>query len=168
MPVAYREQMPMMQNLRLLHAEGKLDSMQALWFQTPKPPEELYDLGNDPHELQNLAGNIELQDTLRHLRSVLTDWIIETKDLGEYPEKELIAEWLPNGVSPQLPALEMEARDTGIYLFSKKTDATIIWKQPQESTWQIYAEPLPKSISFVAKAERLGYVESPELKYEKE
>ncbi|MGB5369527.1 MAG: sulfatase [Flavobacteriaceae bacterium] len=168
MPVAYREQMPMMQNLRLLHAEGKLDSMQALWFQTPKPPEELYDLGNDPHELRNLAGNIELQDTLRHLRSVLTDWIIETKDLGEYPEKELIAEWLPNGVSPQLPALEMEARDTGIFLFSKKTDATIIWKQPQESTWQIYAEPLPKSISFVAKAERLGYVESPELKYEKE
>jgi hypothetical protein len=128
----------------------------------------LYDLENDPHELRNLAGNIEFQDTLRHLRSVLTDWIIETKDLGEYPEKELIAEWLPNGVPLQLSALEMEARDTGIFLFSKKSDATIIWKQPQESTWHIYTEPLPKSISFVAKAERIGYIDSPVLEFEQE
>ncbi|MGB5272490.1 MAG: sulfatase [Flavobacteriaceae bacterium] len=168
MPVAYREQMPMMQNLRLLHNQGKLDSAQSLWFRTPKPNEELYDLRNDPHELQNLAGNIELQDTLRHLRSVLTDWIIQTKDLGEYPEKELIAEWLPNGDPLQLPALEMEARETGIQLFSRKSDATIIWKQPQESTWHIYTEPLPKSISFVAKAERIGYIDSPVLEYEQE
>jgi arylsulfatase A-like enzyme len=166
MPVAYREQMPMMQNLRLIHAQGKLDTVQALWFQTPKPDEELYDLENDPHELRNLAGNIELQDTLRHLRSVLTDWIIETKDLGEYPEKELVAEWLPYGDPPQLPALEMEVRDSGIFLFSRKSDATILWKRPMDTLWTIYDKPLPTDTSFDAKAERIGYSDSPLLHYE--
>lgn len=168
MPVAYREQMPMMRNIRTLYAQGKLDSVQTLWLRTPKPDEELYDLENDPFELRNLADQEILRDTLRHLRSVLTDWIIATKDLGEYPEKELITEWLPNGVPPELPALEMEAREDGIYLFSKKSDATIIWKQPQDATWHIYADPLPESISFVAKAERIGYADSPILHYEKE
>ena len=125
---------------------------QARWLAPNKPEEELYDLQNDPYELNNLALQPELRDTLMHLRRVLDKWIVETNDLGRIPENELIAKWLPNGKQPKLPPLEMQESNDKISLYSSKTDATVLWKQPQDSLWNIYIEPLPNSISFEAKA----------------
>ncbi|MCJ7468505.1 MAG: sulfatase [Maribacter sp.] len=166
MPVAYREQMPMMQELRKLYADGNLNTQQARWLRPNKPAEELYDIQNDPYELENLADRPELQDTLVHLRKVLNEWIVTTEDLGRYPEKELIANWMPNGEQPQLPPLEMEDKEDGIALFSKQPDATIVWKQAQDTAWKVYQKPLPSGSSFQAKAERIGYRDSEVLKYE--
>ncbi|WP_422079359.1 sulfatase [Ulvibacterium sp.] len=165
LPVSYREQMPLMQELNKLYAEGKLNETQSLWLKAPKPEEELYDLQNDPYELNNLVDRPELKDTLNHFRSVLGDWIKKTKDLGEYPENELISQWLPNGEQLRLPPLQMEDKGDSVRLIAKKTDATIVWRQPQDSIWHIYAVPLPKSLSFEAKAERIGYRDSEILKY---
>lgn len=160
MPVSYREQMPMMQNLRELYAKGALDENQEFWLHPTKPEEELYDLVKDPYELENLAGRDDLKDTLLHYRTVLNNWIKETNDLGRYPEKELIYEWLPNGEQPALPPLEMEEKEDGIRLISKKSDAIIIWKHPKDSVWKIYVNPLPQGTPFEAKAERIGYSDS--------
>ena len=155
----------MMQDLNALWAKDSLDSVQSLWFRTPKPEEELYDLQMDPYELENLANTPELQDTLVHLRQVLNNWIDSTNDLGQYPEKELIAKWLPEGQQPQLPPLELEEKDQGVLLRSAQPDATIVWKQPVDSVWQIYTNPLPVNTSFQAKAERIGYSDSDILEY---
>ncbi|MFX0556588.1 sulfatase [Maribacter sp. CXY002] len=65
-PVSYREQMPMMRELRRLYAEGKLNKEQSLWLKAPKPEEELYDLQEDPYELNNLVDQPKLRDTLVH------------------------------------------------------------------------------------------------------
>ncbi len=165
LPVSYREQMPMMRNLRMLFKEGKLNPVQANWLQAPKPREELYDLAKDPFELENLAERPELQDTLQSYRNVLNDWMNETNDLGGISEKELMIGWLPNGEQPALPALELEEKEEGINLYCKKTDATIVWKQPKDSIWTIFHKPLPKNISFEAKAERIGYRDSAVLTY---
>ncbi|NHF59547.1 sulfatase [Flavobacteriaceae bacterium TP-CH-4] len=165
LPVSYREQMPMMRNLRKLHAEKGLTKEQAAWLNTPKAEEELYDLENDPYELNNLVHHSELQDTLVRYRTILSDWITETNDLGRIPEKELIAKWLPTGEQPQLPSLEMEEKENGIVLFSQRSDATIVWKRPQDSIWNIYGGALPKDVPFHAKAERIGYVDSDTLSY---
>ncbi len=165
LPVVYRQQMPMMKKLDAMYAKGELDSVQSLWFKIPKPEEELYDLENDPYELANLVDRPELQDTLAHLRTVLKDWIKETNDLGQYPEKKLIEKWLTDGKQPQLPPLELEEKDDKIRLISKKTDATVLWKQPQDSIWSIYSEPLPTGISYMAKAERIGYLDSEILEF---
>jgi len=164
-PVSYREQMPMMRELRRLYAAGKLNEQQSFWLKSPKPEEELYDLQKDPYELNNLAGNPDLKDTLVHYRNILQDWIKETNDLGQYPERELIAKWLPDGKQPQIPALELEEKENGIRLLNKQSDVTIVWKQPQDSIWNVYAMPLPKEISFEAKAERIGYSDSEVLEY---
>lgn len=160
LPVAYRQQMPMMRELRRLYAEDKLNEKQSLWLHPTKPEEELYDLQNDPHELNNLAGIPELQDTLKHLRKVLKDWMKETNDLGQYPENELIAKWLPNGSQPKLPPLEMEENSDNVKLISGQKDATIIWRRIQDSIWKIYDKPLAKGTLFEAKAERIGYQDS--------
>ncbi len=160
LPVTYREQMPMMQNLNELWKKGELDSVQALWFRTPKPEEELYDLQADPYEFVNLAGRPELQDTLAHLRMVLKDWIRETKDLGQYPEKELIAQWLIEGQQPRLLPPEATEKGSEFILSTNLPDATLIWKTPQDSTWLLYDAPIPSTQPFQAKSVRIGYRDS--------
>ena len=168
LPVAYREQMPLMRDLRSLYEQGKLNEQQARWLHPSKPEEELYDLQNDPYELNNLAGLTEMQDTLLHFRKVLNDWMQETNDLGRIPESDLIAKWLPEGKQPKLGPLQMQETDFGIELISSKSDATLVWKQPKDSVWNVYTNPLPKTNSFEAKAERIGYLDSELLEYQKD
>ncbi|EAR01797.1 sulfatase [Maribacter sp. HTCC2170] len=159
-PVSYREQMPMMNELRKLYAQGLLNDEQAFWLNDTKPEEELYDLKNDPYELNNLVGHQEFGDTLRVMRNVLKEWIDKTKDLGQFAETDLIEKWIPNGKQPQLPPLEMEENDKGIRLISKKADATIVWKHPKDTVWNIYDNLISKGVEFEAKAGRIGYQES--------
>ena len=168
LPVAYREQMPMMQELRSLYAQGKLNEQQARWLHPSKPEEELYDLQKDPFELNNLAGHEGMRDTLLHLRKILKDWMEETNDLGRIPESDLIAKWLPEGKQPKLAPLQMQETDSGIELISLKSDATLVWKQPQDSIWNVYSKPLSQNSSFEAKAERIGYLDSEVLEYQKD
>ena len=164
LPVKYREQMPMMRELRRLYASGELNENQARWLHPTKPEEELYDLEKDPYELNNLAELPMMQDTLAKLRAILKDWIKETNDLGEIPEQDLLAKWLPDGKQPQLPPLEMEESSGQIRLMSRQSDATILWKQPLDSLWNIYTQPIKNTISFEAKSERIGYLDSELLK----
>jgi N-sulfoglucosamine sulfohydrolase len=49
-----------------------------------RPPEELYDLENDPHELRNLAEQPEQKDRLLEMRQKLSEWQKKTKDLWLY------------------------------------------------------------------------------------
>lgn len=165
LPVKYREQMPMMQNMMTLQAAGELDSIPSLWFRTSKPEEELYDLESDPFELENLSEKVQLKDTLIHLRKTLTNWMKETGDLGKYPETELLSMWFPKGEAPRLEPLQMLEKGENIHLISNKSDATIVWKEPGAKSWKIFTEPLSRNISFVAKAVRIGYSDSEKLIY---
>jgi uncharacterized sulfatase len=47
-----------------------------------RPPEELYDVESDPHELHNLAGSADHADLLSQMRSQLRDWMTEHGDEG--------------------------------------------------------------------------------------
>ncbi len=164
-PNKYRQQMPMMRELRRLHTSEELNGDQARWLHPTKPYEELYDLKRDPFELNNLVQSPDLKDTLENFRSVLKKWTFETHDLGEYPEKELIEEWLPKGKQKKLGTLQLEKTSEGVALIPSKKDATIIWRKPQDSIWYVYTNPLPKDISFEAKAERIGFDDSEVLHY---
>jgi len=87
--VAYRRQMVLMRHLTALHLRGELSESENLWFRVPKLREELYDLENDPFELNNLSNNPDYSDKLKNLNGVLDNWIEEIDDLGRIPEKEL-------------------------------------------------------------------------------
>lgn len=92
--IQFMELMPTMRVWREWNAAGRLQGSQRLFFALTKPPEELYDLDTDPHELRNLAGESEHDTKLKELRAALDQWMTETKDLGAVPEKELIARGL--------------------------------------------------------------------------
>lgn len=159
--VKYREQMAMMQNLNEHWKAGTLETDPAKWFRTPKPLEELYDIEKDPYELNNLANDLSLQDTLLLLRNKLNEWIKETNDLGEIPEKELLKKMFPNNKTPQLKALTVEIKQGVVALESEQKDATLVYKSPLDSVWSIYNQPLPQSKNFEAKAVRIGFIDSP-------
>ena len=161
LPVKYREQMAMMQNLNALWNAGKLEPNVAQWFKTPKPTEELYDIEKDPYELNNLADDLTLKDTLVFLRNKLNQWIKETNDLGEIPEKELLKKMFPNNKTPQLKALTVEIKKEVVLLKSDQKDATLVYKSPLDPVWSIYTKPLPRSEVFEAKAVRIGFMDSP-------
>ena len=56
-PNKYKDGKKIIQVISSMHMEGKLNEIHARPFAVRRPPEELYDLKNDPFELVNLAEN---------------------------------------------------------------------------------------------------------------
>ena len=81
---AYKKlQYPVLTLMKTLHARGQWDS---LFMAQTRPPEELYDLKSDPHEMKNLAANPAYQQQLETLRAALDQWIEATGDTGAINE----------------------------------------------------------------------------------
>ncbi len=89
-PNRYKDGKQIMQTMRELYAEGKLNNIQARPFLSTRPPEELYDLKSDPHETNNLAARSDRQNILQEMRNQLAIWMEDTRDLGTFPEPELV------------------------------------------------------------------------------
>ncbi len=85
-PNRYKDGKQISQTMRRLHAEGKLNELQARVFQPTRPMEEFYDLDADPHETVNLAGNPEFRETLLQLRRALYTGMVKSRDVGLIPE----------------------------------------------------------------------------------
>ena len=60
--------------MRTLKEQGKLNDDQAFFFSDSKPVEELYDLHEDPYELNNLATDPDYEKILNDLRDKLSQW----------------------------------------------------------------------------------------------
>lgn len=83
---AYKERgYPMIALMRELHAEGKLNDVQAVLLADHRPAEELYDLESDPYEIHNLAGDPRHADKLSELRGALEQWMQAVGDQGPEP-----------------------------------------------------------------------------------
>lgn len=93
---AYKKlQYPALSVLEQWKAEGKLDEAQQAFMAERRPEEELYDLKADPHELENLAKNIEYKQLLERMRGQLDQWIADTNDQGALPEPAAVTNrWL--------------------------------------------------------------------------
>ena len=84
---AYKEKSyPVWNLLKSLHAEGRLTGPPAVLCAPHMPPEELYDLDADPHEIVNLANDPSHAPVRERLRAALDNWISETNDQGRTPE----------------------------------------------------------------------------------
>lgn len=160
--VAYRKQMPIMQELLQLKEQNLLTPEQAVWFAHPKQKEELYDLENDPHELNNLAQNPEFQEQLEKMRRACTDWIEHIDDKGLQPEKELIESFWPNQQQPLTAAPELEFADGLLHISCATDGASIGYRFESDAPWKIYNGPIPvrsdQKIEIVA--HRIGFKRS--------
>ena len=85
-PSQYKDGKKILQVIRDLYKEGKLNKQQARPFASRRPPEELYDLHSDPYELINLAEEPKYQKELLAMRKILFQRMTETRDVGLIPE----------------------------------------------------------------------------------
>jgi uncharacterized sulfatase len=86
--ISYMFETPTTQVWKRLYDEGKLKPPQT-YFWEPKPPEELYDLQNDPDEVNNLAQSPEYREVLERMRKAEHDWVSSVRDVGLLPEAEI-------------------------------------------------------------------------------
>ena len=61
------------------------------WYKKSKRKYELYDLKNDPYELNNLYGNMDYKNIFNELNKKLSKWI-NSSDYGNMSEVKMLKE----------------------------------------------------------------------------
>ncbi len=89
-PNRYKDSKAVIKRMHALHAAGELSPAVDRLFYAPRPPEELYDLEEDPWEMNNLAGDAGAKDILIEHRGILDRWIRATGDKGRQVESEAV------------------------------------------------------------------------------
>ena len=121
---------PPLRVMRDLKEQGRLTGAAAAFMGERRPAEELYDLQTDPHEVRNLAGESAQAPRLQAMRATLNDWIRETRDHGETPERDIpepeklrteVEGWLTNGgrLTAGASGLRAEFRGNGPRVISR-------------------------------------------------
>jgi len=72
--------------MQVAHKDGRLSAEQnRIYFQNPRPIFELYDLENDPFQLNNLAGQDSVSAIEQDLRERLDRWMVREGDYVPLP-----------------------------------------------------------------------------------
>lgn len=167
LPLRYREQMPVMQELLQMRDKGELDEFQSQWFRENKDEEELFDVENDPHELNNLAADPAYADKLLELRTEMNRWMTEIDDKGLMPESEYIESVWPDKVQPETAPIDFALNRGGLTLSSATEGAALGYQIVSEGeglseSWQVYVEPIEfgPGDTVYGIAHRIGYKQS--------
>jgi uncharacterized sulfatase len=178
--IDYLEEMPTMKEWRRLYKDhmnalspnyGKaLNPVQLRFVAPAKPPEELYDVTVDPHEINNLANDPKHQATLKLMREALDEWQKNTKDLGSVPEAELRERMRPGGIWQQVAAPGSSQTVAGdavtVKLSSATVGASIAYTMDSGANphWLLYTRELTlkRGTTLRYKACRLGWLDSEE------
>lgn len=172
LPVAYREEIPAMQELLRLRDSGELNEVQALWFRDQKPKEELFDCLNDPHEIEDLAGKPEYANKLKELSAEMDRWLTEIGDQPNLPEQELISQ-LWQGATAQPTTLDPVVTKSGekISIACPTEGASIGYRVVDTNNvaaaWNIYTKPfvVQDGTQLEIQAHRIGFKPSKTINY---
>ena len=96
--VHYQQQTPTTAVWYRKFLDGELDAVQSAFWE-PRPREELYDLENDYHSVNNLAESDQHQPIKNRLRQALDEHMAATGDLGFLPEP-ILRQIILSGTSP--------------------------------------------------------------------
>jgi hypothetical protein len=176
LPVPYRNRGITMQEILRLDAAGGLEGPQLLWASKQRFPEELYDTEADPHEINNLIDDPDLQETAARLRLALENWMKGIGDMGSVPESEMVERMWPGRIQPKTdrPLLSLYGGrfDTtvSVELDCATEGASIAYtfESGDDVHWLLYSGPLEVTMTsnLRAKAIRYGYAESDEISVE--
>lgn len=89
-PNRYKDSKAVIKRMHALHEAGELSPAIERMFYAPRAPEELYDLREDPWEMNNLAARADAKETLVELRGMLDSWVRETDDQGRQSESAAV------------------------------------------------------------------------------
>ncbi|MFT5854330.1 MAG: arylsulfatase A-like enzyme, partial [Verrucomicrobiales bacterium] len=86
----YRDNRPEVLEMHAAHKSGTLTAYQDTHWFGDRPKEELYELGKDPYQINNLADDPKFAAELKKHRDILDVWIKRTGDKGELPEAAVL------------------------------------------------------------------------------
>ncbi|MCK5272942.1 MAG: HEAT repeat domain-containing protein, partial [Sedimentisphaerales bacterium] len=173
----YMDQMPSMQEMRRLNAEGKLKGAEQLYFLPRRPVEELYDLEKDPYEINNLAGNPRNKNVVLRMRKELKRWISEIEDVGLIPEPDFDAMKRPGDkyeltAEPSFVPQKSTSPEKGqlVEIICPTPGASIEYRiegRKKKSPWLLYNKPVTIKPGQVisAKAGRIGFKDSKKVQH---
>ncbi|MDA9666086.1 sulfatase, partial [Bacteroidota bacterium] len=136
-PVSYRQKMKTMRVLDSLNDLKKNTISMENWYKKTKKKYELYDIVNDPYELNNLYSNKDYDSVFYELMKKLDNWI-KASDYGNISENQLIKEMWPNGEKPKLKEPTIINKDNGINIISNNINSSIGWRNNNNDNWKIY------------------------------
>ncbi len=173
--LSYRDNLDMVRAWRTAWQTGTLSAAQTRWFE-PAGAEQLYDIIEDPHEMNNLADSPAHQRILDDLRDVLEKFLAEVGDTGLIAEPALRASLLAKGEKsgksnkdalPQTPPPAILAQQGKLTLTSDVT-LSMGYRIGNDTAWHLYTQPIDlKTLHgpLTAKAIRYGWLESSEVFY---
>lgn len=163
-PLSFRDDLESARELRALHAAGRLDPLQSLWFE-PVGEERLYDTRDDPHELRDLSADADHAEVLARMRTALDAWLVRVGDAASTPEDEMAAAFWPGGAAP-VTATPQARLDDGVVRATCATPGASIGVRRGEGDWELYTGGVaaPSGAEFAFKAVRYGWDESGEVR----
>jgi hypothetical protein len=161
----FRDNIDMMEELHVMYEAGELNAQQRLWFEPPGA-ERLFDVKNDPYELQDLSEDPDYDAVLDRMRLAMDDWLEKVEDWGNQSEALMIQGFLVDGEKgiTKAPVVEQVAENVTI---TAKSGASIGYSVG-DGSWRVYSGPLQVLAGELirAKAVRYGWEESSEVMFE--
>jgi hypothetical protein len=109
------------------------------WYKKTKPKYELYDIVNDPYELNNLYTNKDYDSVFYELKKKLNNWI-KASDYGNMNEEQMLKEMWPKGVKPILNEPSISKLNNGTKINSNNLNSSVGWRNNKSGKWEIYQE----------------------------
>ena len=179
--IEFMNEMPTMQEMRRLNAEGGLEGAQKQYFEETKPVEELYDTVTDPHEIDNLADDPRYMNVLSRMRNIHKRRMEQTSDVGLIPEPEFDEMKRPGGqwqktAEPIFWTPEWQPGTPGkdarrVTIACPTAGASIVYRISSngktQTPWRLYTKSLwlAKGRVLHAKTCRIGFRESKEIQF---
>lgn len=161
----YREQVDMTRKLLEMDAKGELSGAAAHIFRDSRDVEELYNLEDDPYEVNNLASNPDYNEQLVKMRKQLAEWQLEVGDKGMIDEYDMVQMFWPGFIQPETEDVVV-VQNKNTLTFSSTTKGASIGYQVDEQIgserWLLYSHPieLKKGQKIIVRAKRIGYTTS--------
>lgn len=138
-PVSYRQNMKTMRILDSLNNLKKNTISMENWYKKTKPKYELYDIVNDPYELNNLYTNKDYDSVFYDLKKKLDNWI-DDSDYGNMIESKMLKEMWTNGKKPELKEPSILTKNNGVQIIPNNENSSIGWRAQTNKKWNIYKD----------------------------
>ena len=160
--LSFRENLMSMKELRKMYENNELNEIQKSWLDLI-PELQLYDLNEDPYEVNNLAYDPNYKEKVLLLENVLEQWIEKNNFHGHLEEEDLIEVFWPENTQPQTTEPLYSLKDGFLHLENnaESKDASIGFSYDGKN-WEVYSEPIEikKNNKIYFKAVRYGWKES--------
>ena len=160
--LSFRENLMSMKELRKMYENNELNEIQKIWLELI-PELQLYDLNEDPYEINNLAYDPNYKEKVLLLENVLEQWIEKNNFHGHLEEEDLIEVFWPENTQPQTTEPLYSLEDGFLHLKNNDVskDASIGFSYDGKN-WEVYSEPIEvkKNKKIYLKAVRYGWKES--------